>query len=220
MVPGDAPRIGDALRIGRVVILNGAPRSGKSSLARAIQSTIPGTWLNTGVDSFMATLPPTLMPGIGLRPGGERPDLEPAVAKLYDLVFATIRLQAEAGFDVVADLGLHEDYSTPLGILDRAAIALGPLAAFLVGIDCDLQEIMRRRNANPQGGFYASGDTPPPPVLRWQEGVHRDKNYDLRLDMGRLTPEEGAAQITALLANPPAFSALALRAANSFVSSI
>lgn len=213
MAPGDAPRIG------RVVILNGAPRSGKSSLARAIQATIPGTWLNTGVDSFMATLPPSLMPGIGLRPGGERPDLEPVVAKLYDLLFATIRLQAESGFDTVADLGLHEDYSTPLGILDSAAKTLGPLGALLIGVDCDIDEIMRRRNADPQGGFYASGDTPPPPVLRWQDGVHRGKDYDLRLDMGRLTPEEGAAQIATLLSDPPAASALASRATNSFMSS-
>lgn len=210
---------GDTLRPGRVVILNGAPRSGKSSLVRAIQSTIPGTWLNTGVDSFMATLPPILMPGIGLRPGGERPDLEPAVAKLYDLFFATIRLQAESGFDIVADLGMHEDYSTPLGILDRAATALRPLGALLIGIDCDIDEIMRRRNADPQGGFYATGDTPPPPVLRWQEGVHRGKDYDLRLDMGRLTPEEGAAQVAALLADPPAAPVLTRGATNSFASS-
>lgn len=211
---------GDTLHTGRVVILNGAPRSGKSSLARAIQTTVPGNWLNTGVDSLMATLPPALMPGIGLRPGGERPDLEPAVAKLYDLLFATIRLQAEAGFDVIADLGIHEDYAAPLGILDRAAATLGPLGALLIGVDCDIDEIMRRRNADPQGGFYASGDTPPPPVLRWQESVHRSKDYDLRLDMGRLTSEEGAAQVAALLADPPAVAALIRQATNSFVSSI
>lgn len=200
---------GDALRKGRILILNGAPRSGKSSLARAIQENVPGTWLNTGVDSFMATLPPALMPGIGLRPGGERPDLEPAVAQLYDLLFATIRLEAEAGFDVVADLGLHEDYSTPLGILQRAATILGPLGALLIGVDCDIAEIMRRRNADPRGGFYASGDTTPPPVLRWQDAVHRGKTYDLRLDMGRLGPEAGARQVAGLLADPPSRPVLA-----------
>ncbi|MBO9588682.1 chloramphenicol phosphotransferase [Devosia sp.] len=210
----------DATRLGRVVILNGAPRSGKSSLARAIQTSVPGTWLNTGVDSFVATLPQGLTPGIGLRPGGERPDLEPAVTRLYDLLFATIRLQAEAGFDIVADLGMHEDYSVPLGILDRAASVLGPLGALLIGVDCDIDEIMRRRNADPQGGFYATGDIPPPPVLRWQDGVHRGKDYDLRLDMGRLTPEQGVTQIAALLADPPASPALSHRTANSFASSI
>lgn len=209
---------GDTLRPGRVVILNGAPRSGKSSLVRAIQSSVPGAWLNTGVDSFMASLPPALMPGIGLRPGGERPDLEPAVATLYDLLFATIRLQAEAGFDIVADLGMHEDYSVPLHILDRAESILGPLRALLIGVDCDIDEIMRRRNADPQGGFYATGDIPP--VLRWQDAVHRGKDYDLRLDMGRLTPEQGVTQIAALLADPPASPALSRRTANSFASSI
>jgi chloramphenicol 3-O phosphotransferase len=205
----------DAPRNGRVVILNGVPRSGKSSLARAVQANVPGAWLNTGVDNFMAALPPAMMPGIGLRPGGERPDLEPAVAKLYDLLFAIIRLQAEAGFDVIADLGLHEDYAAPLNILDSAAAILGPLGALLVGVDCDLDEIMRRRNADPQGGFYASGDTPPPPVLRWQDAVHRDKEYDLRLDMGRLVPEAGAAAIAALLDCPPTRPVLARRAVQS-----
>lgn len=203
---------GDAPRLGRVVILNGAPRSGKSSLARAIQESVPGIWLNSGVDGFMATLPPALMPGIGLRPGSERPDLEPMVARLYDLLFSTIRLQAQAGFDIVADLGMHEDYSEPLHILDRAAAVLGPLDALLIGIDCDVDEIMRRRNADPQGGYYAAGDSPPAPVLRWQDGVHRHKSYDLRLDMARLTPQAGAAAVAALLVNPPERPVLRQRA--------
>jgi chloramphenicol 3-O phosphotransferase len=152
------------------------------------------------------------MPGIGLRPGGEKPDLEPKVAELYDFLFASIGLAAQHGFDIVADLGMHEDYATPLHILDRAASALGPAGALIIGIDCDIDEVMRRRNANPQGGLYLGGDTPPPPVLRWQEYVHRNKDYDLRLDMGRLTSDAGAAAIAGLLANPPAPPVLAKRA--------
>jgi len=199
---------GDAPRMGRVVILNGAPRSGKSSLAWAIQATIPGAWLNLGVDSVAATLPPSLKPGIGLRPGGERPDLEPMVGRLYDLLFETIRRHAEAGFDIVADLGMHEDYATPLGIIDRCARALGPMHALLIGIDCNIEEIMRRRNADPQGGFYVGGDTPPPPVLRWQDAVHSEKAYDLQLDMSDMTPDQGVEQIAVLLTNPPPKTAL------------
>lgn len=206
-------RAGAEASPGRILILNGAPRSGKSSLARAIQQSLPGTWLNIGVDSVAATLPPSLMPGIGLRPGRERPDLEAVVGRLYDLLFKTIRLHAEAGFDIVADLGMHEDYSTPLGILDRAATVLGPLGALLVGIDCDIDEIMRRRNAEPRDGFYAGGEVPPPPVLRWQQAVHEGKTYDLRLDMSVLTPEAGVARLAALLADPPARPVLAQRLA-------
>jgi chloramphenicol 3-O phosphotransferase len=42
--------------IGHIVVLNGAPRSGKSSIASAIQNTLDGVWLNLGVDSFAASL--------------------------------------------------------------------------------------------------------------------------------------------------------------------
>jgi chloramphenicol 3-O-phosphotransferase len=39
--------------------------------------------MNMGVDRFMQMTPARYQPGIGLRPGGERPDLEPLVAILY-----------------------------------------------------------------------------------------------------------------------------------------
>lgn len=35
-----------------VVVLNGAPRSGKSSIAAVIQETFDGPWMNLGVDVF------------------------------------------------------------------------------------------------------------------------------------------------------------------------
>jgi len=59
---------------GRIVLLNGAPRAGKSSIARALQAR--GDWLALGVDAMMAMTPERLLPGIGLRPGGEKPELE------------------------------------------------------------------------------------------------------------------------------------------------
>jgi chloramphenicol 3-O phosphotransferase len=71
---------------GQIVILNGTPRSGKSSIAAAIQETFHGVWMNLGVDGFMRMTPARFMPGMGLRPGGERPDLEPLVATLYGAV--------------------------------------------------------------------------------------------------------------------------------------
>ena len=39
---------------GRIVILNGAPRAGKSSIAAVVQETFDGVWMNLGVDAFMA----------------------------------------------------------------------------------------------------------------------------------------------------------------------
>jgi hypothetical protein len=81
----------------QVIILNGAPRSGKSSIAAAIQESFQGVWMNLGVDHFMAMAPPRYRPGIGLRPGGERPDLEPLVAVLYAAMYESIAAHSRLG---------------------------------------------------------------------------------------------------------------------------
>lgn len=190
---------------GRVVILNGVPRSGKSSIAHALQAR--GGWLNLGVDAAMATTPAELLPGIGLRPGGERPDLEPAVQRLYGELFATIADQARRGHDVVSDLGLHESYSRPLHILDLAQRTLRDLPVLFVGIRCPIEVVMARRNADTQGGYYAAGDGIPAPVQRWQDAVHDGKVYDLELDTSVLTPEQCAERVEQMLAAPPLLSA-------------
>jgi hypothetical protein len=81
--PGRQLGIGNAITLcapGQIVVLNGPPRSGKSSIAHAIQNTFDGVWMNLGVDGFKQMTPERFQPGIGLRPGGERPDLEPLVA--------------------------------------------------------------------------------------------------------------------------------------------
>jgi chloramphenicol 3-O phosphotransferase len=187
---------------GRIVILNGVPRSGKSSIATAMQQTLPGSWINLGVDAQNRTLPPSLLPGIGLRPGGERPDLEPLVQQLYAALYQSIAAHARAGFDVVVDIGHHDAYSRPLGILPACARLLDGLDVLFVGIRCPIDIIMARRNADP-GSMYVKGDGVPPPVQLWQDAVHVPGIYDLELDSGRLTPAEAVAVLARLLAAPP-----------------
>ena len=195
---------------GRIVILNGAPRSGKSSIASAMQESLPGRWINLGVDAQNRMLPPQLLPGIGLRPGGERPSLEPTVVALYGALYDAIATHARAGFDVVADLGHHDAYSTPLGILPACARRLAGLDVVFVGVHCPIETIMVRRNADPQG--YVAGPGIPEPVQRWQDAVHVPGLYDLAVDTGHMTPQDCVTAIAALLAAPPqrrAFTQLA-----------
>ena len=192
---------------GRIVVLNGVPRAGKSSIVTALQAQ--GPWLNLGVDAMARTLPPELQPGIGLRPGGERPDLEPLVAELYLALYESIAAHARRGFDVVADVGHHDGYTRPRDILPRCARLLEGLPALLVGVYCPINIIMERRNADPQQGFYASGPGVPAPVQRWQDAVHVPGLYDLTVDSSALTPEACAAAILVTLANPPQPSAFA-----------
>jgi chloramphenicol 3-O phosphotransferase len=192
---------------GRIVILNGVPRAGKSSIARAVMALVLGRWVNLGVDAMNAELPREMLPGIGLRPGGERPDLEPTVVRLYAELYDEIAARARAGDDVVVDVGHHDSYSRPLGILAASARRLSGLPVLFVGVRCTIEVIMARRNADPQGGFYAAGEGVPEPVRRWQEAVHVPGLYDLEVDTSMMTSEQCAEAIAAALVAPPRPSA-------------
>ncbi|MBB5750973.1 chloramphenicol phosphotransferase CPT family protein [Prosthecomicrobium pneumaticum] len=193
---------------GRIVILNGAPRAGKSSIAAAIQERFDGVWMHLGVDLHVRHVtPPRYRPGIGLRPGGERPDLEPLVPRLYAALYDSIAAHARQGLDVVVDVGHHDGYSRPLGILSDCAGRLAGLPVLFVGVRCPLAVIMERRlaGAADRAGAYVAvtADGPvPDPVLRWQAAVHDPGLYDLEVDTGVLSPEACAEAIAERLARP------------------
>ena len=206
------------------MILNGAPRSGKSSIANVIQDTFEGVWMNLGVDLYArgATLG-RLQPGIGLRPGpgpergGERPELEALLPMLYAALFDSIAAHTRLGLNVVVDCGLHRAINH--AILPDCARRLEGLPVLFVGVHCPIEEIMRRRNEAGPGRGYARG-TPevpiPPPVALWQEAVHDPGRYDLEVDTSQLSPEECAARVRARLDDGP----LALPSRSSYCSRV
>ena len=79
---------------GQIVILNGAPRAGKSSIVQVIQDTFDGAWMNLGVDVARQATPPQYQPGIGLRPGEARHPAAPMVPLLYAAWYESIGLIA------------------------------------------------------------------------------------------------------------------------------
>jgi chloramphenicol 3-O phosphotransferase len=180
---------------GAIVILNGAPRSGKSSLARALQEQDDGVWMTLGVDAWMAASPPKLHPGLGLRPGGERPDLEWFVEASSLALYGAARAASEQGLSVAMDLGHHDSYTRPLRLAQRGREALQGLPYLVVGVRCSLEEVMRRRVAT---GWTTSLE-PTEPVRRWQEEVHHGMDYDLVIDTQSTPPAAGALKILGLL---------------------
>ena len=194
------------MEAGQIVILNGAPRSGKSSIAATIQETFDGVWMNLGVDAFAQITPPSLRPGIGLRPGGERPDLEAFVPGLYAALYASIAAQSRLGLNVVTDLGHHDAYSRPLGILVECARRLAGLPVLFVGVRCPVDVILKRRAASQADRAYVTGSTDDPvplPVRLWQDEVHRPGIYDLEVDTSWLSPAECAEAIRERLGAGP-----------------
>ncbi len=203
---------------GQIVVLNGTPRSGKTSIANVIQDTFDGVWMNLGVDGFMRMTPARYLPGMGLRPGGERPDIEPLVQTLYRALYESIAAHSHLGLNVVVDVGHHDAYAVPRGILPDCARLLGGLPVLFVGVRCPLETIMeRRRNTGWTTG--RPDDAPVPrPVRLWQREVHIPGIYDLEVDTSVLGPKACAAAIRQRLDHgppPSAFQRLAAMATDA-----
>lgn len=173
--------------LGQIIILNGVPRSGKSSIVAVIQETFDGPWVNLGVDTYTRHIAPKrYSPSIGLRPGGERPDLEPLIAVFYAAMYESIAAHSRLGLNVVVDVGHHDAYSTSLGILADSARRLQGLPVLIVGVRCPVKVIMERRRNTWGGG--GSADTPVPRAVRlWQHAVHIPGIYDLEVDTSLLS---------------------------------
>lgn len=179
---------------GRILLLNGVPRSGKSSIAVAVQDSFDGVWMNVGLDHFKAMTPRRYQPGIGLRPGGERPDLEPLVALLYRGLYEAIASHSRLGVNVVADVGHHDDHSARLDILPTCANLLRGLPAWFIGVRCPIDVVMQRR-IETWGQSYAEDGSEPEPVRRFQRAVHLPGVYDLEVDTSELDPSACARVI-------------------------
>ena len=196
---------------GQIVILNGAPRAGKSSIVRVIQDTFEGVWMNLGVDVFARGVTPVrYQPGIGLRPGpgpgfgGDNPELERLVPTFYAALYESIVAHSRLGLNVVTEGGHHGAIHPGL---------LGDCARRLTG----LPRPVRWRTLPDRGDHEASQRTPPPgryvvgsadepfppPVLLWQEEVHKPGIYDLEVDTSLRSPEGCAGEIRQRLAEGP-----------------
>jgi chloramphenicol 3-O phosphotransferase len=184
---------------GTVIVLNGTPRSGKSSIAREIQESFSGTWINLGVDVSRSTTPQRAQPGIGLRPGEPSHPASPLVPVLYRALWDSIAAHARLGLNVVADVGLYER-----AIVDDATRRLAGLRGLFVGVRCPVEVVLERRRASPDR--YA---TEREPAERWEEHVHALWTYTLEVDTSRLTAAECAANIQKALETAPGGTFLA-----------
>ncbi|GMA61311.1 chloramphenicol phosphotransferase [Alicyclobacillus fastidiosus] len=143
---------------------------------------------------FKKITPDRYQPGIGLRPGGERPDLEPLIVTLYRAMYESIALHSRLGINVVVDVWHHDVYSESRNILPTCADILKDLPVLFVGVRCPLETVMERRIATWNMGYAEDGSVPQPVVL-WQESVHVPGIYDLEVDTSELSSEVCANSI-------------------------
>jgi chloramphenicol 3-O phosphotransferase len=200
---------------GQIVILNGVPRSGKSSIARVIQETFPGLWMNLGVDGLSKCIPAAYLPGIGLRP--RNPELarsEPGrvplavleewVPVLYAALYESVAAHARLGLNVVVDVGHHDVYAKPRDILPHCARRLVGLPVLFVGVLCPVDAIWERRQATWGQVRAEVDDGVRAAVDLWQRAIHNNGGYDLEVDTSELDPRECVELIRRrLIEGPP-----------------
>ena len=214
-------------RLGHVIILNGAPRSGKSSIATAIQDASNELWMNLGADRYIRITPEQYRPGVGLRPAGiekmeekplvQRKKIESLVPVMYAALYESIAAHSRQGLNVVTDVGHHDDYARPQGILYDCARRMEGLPVLFVGVRCPVEIVWERRRNTWLKEQKIPDDTPPPDsVHQWNREVHRPGIYDLEIDTSTMSPEESGQEILKHLKQgpqPTAFKRLAAMSA-------
>lgn len=156
--------------LGNIIVLNGTSSSGKTTLAREIQSKNSDIYLLCSLDAFWDMTPLEVPAG-----SFNFPNMKLALAK-------SVKALAETGHNVVVDI-IFSGKKT-YGELK------GELADFnmkLIKVDCPLEELNKRE--------LARGDRKLGLAASQIETVHKGVVYDLTVDTSKKTPSECSVEI-------------------------
>lgn len=178
----------------RLVILNGVPSSGKTALARALQTALDQPWLHVDLDAFDAMLPPSRAQNLS----------EDAFHRIAAGCNAAVAAIVEAGNNVLLELVARTDNPAACRILVDLFERLAPVETIVVGMTCGEPTALRREAARPS-------------VM--QGLVSRDYRSvavtysDVIIDSDRRTIEESVADVQQALSAGPSggFDALLAR---------
>jgi chloramphenicol 3-O phosphotransferase len=161
----------------QVIVLNGGSSSGKSTIARELQTLLlPAPWLCLSVDTLIQSLPPSGA-GIEFAPDGSI-SVGPAFRRVEDAWMAGVAAMAAAGAPVIIDeVFLGGPHSQ-----NRWRKALTGLNVLWVGVHCDAQVASAREATRP--------DRIPGMASSQATAVHEGVTYDLVVD----TTGAGAAE--------------------------
>ena len=203
---------------GQIVLLNGVSRSGKTSIAHAMQEQLDGVWMNLGMDVHIDATPVPYRPGVGLRPQKAEHDivkpgrvpletLEDLVPVLYAALYESIAAHSRLGLNVVADVYHHDFYSKPRGILADCARRLSGLPVLFVGVRAPIEVIWQRREAT-WGQVRDDVDDGVRSAVELGQRAAAEHSYDLELDTSQMTIDACVEAIRKRIAEGPPGSAL------------
>ncbi|MFJ9696205.1 chloramphenicol phosphotransferase CPT [Kitasatospora sp. NPDC101183] len=170
-----------------MIVLNGGSSSGKSSIARRLQTLLPDPWLHLGADTLVGALPPRLVGGAegigGVDTGDGTVEVGPAFAALDAAWTLGVAAMARAGARIIVD----EIFLGTTTSQARWRDALTGLDVLWVGVHCS-PAVAATREA-------ARGDRVPGMAATQATTVHTGVHYDLVVDTTRTTPDACARTI-------------------------
>ncbi len=156
-----------SIKPGKVIVLNGTSSSGKSSLAKALQSQLNQPYLLCSLDMFW-NMTPANMPAGSIN----FPNMKLAMAK-------SIKGLAEAGHNVIVDMIFCGNKTYPEFLNELESFDYS-----MVKVDCPLEELKKREKARgdrklglAESQFYT---------------VHQGASYDVIIDTSDKTAVECA----------------------------
>ena len=155
---------------GNVIVLNGTSSSGKTTLARELQSQCSEVYLLCSFDAFWDMTP------YGIPAGSKNfPNMKRALAK-------SVRALAETGHNVIVDI-VFCGQKTYIELTEE----LEGLNFKIVKVDCPLDELEKRE--------IARGDREIGLAKLQYENVHDGVLYDLNLNTFVNSPEKCAQEV-------------------------
>lgn len=171
----------------QVIVLNGSSSSGKTGIARCLQSILPRPWIRLGVDDLLDALPPALMgsdAGITIGPAGEVTPGE-GFREIEAAWMTGVAAMARAGANVIID----DVFLGGAASQERMRTHLDGLDVLWVGVRCDAELLAGRE--------MARGDRVPG-MAAWQaDVVHQGVIYDLEVDTSHTESLDCARAIAA-----------------------
>jgi chloramphenicol 3-O phosphotransferase len=169
----------------QVIVLNGTSSSGKSSIARGLQSLLPQPWLTLGVDDLLTAIPPALLKsedGVVFAPDGQI-TVGPALRQLDAAWSQGIAAMARAGAGVILDVVFLQGATAQQRWRD---VFVG-LDVLWVKVQCDPLVAAARETAR--------GDRVPGMAASQARLVHEGVIYDMAVDTTHASPEDCARRI-------------------------
>jgi chloramphenicol 3-O phosphotransferase len=156
---------------GRVIVLNGGSSSGKTTVGRRLQQSLPETWLLIGIDVLIWLLPVELVNdpnGLLIENGVVQRSAE--FMRLNAAFQQAVAAIARSGVNVILDDLMHD------GLIDRRRWdeALIDLDTLWVGVHCDVEVAEDRE--------YHRGDRPRGLARSTATTCHLGLDYNIEVD--------------------------------------